>query len=280
MNRYERSADQIEQEIRGTRRDIDRTLGALQYKLSPGQLLDQALGYFKGGPGEFATNLGRSVRDNPLPVTLFGVSLAWLMFAPRGSSHPRGAEASVTPMSEVGPVPDPRADWTEAAETYSVGEQPEGTGGVVGAAGEAMAKAREMGTAARERLDLQRARAGEYAHRTWDQGRHATLAAGRFLEDYPLAVAALGLAVGAAAAACLPRTRREDELLGETSDQLKRAVSETVREAAADETQGSETHPSLRPAADREITGEPESGTSTGGIERSPPLTGPGAPGL
>jgi hypothetical protein len=59
------------------------------------------------------------------------------------------------------------------------------------------------------------------------------------LDDYPFAVAAFGLAIGVVAAACLPRSHREDELLGETSDRLKEAVRDTVNKvttAAEDST--------------------------------------------
>jgi hypothetical protein len=42
----------------------------------------------------------------------------------------------------------------------------------------------------------------------------------------------LPLAIGIAAAACLPRSRREEELLGQTSDRVKQAVRDTASEQA------------------------------------------------
>lgn len=66
-----------------------------------------------------------------------------------------------------------------------------------------------------------------------------------FIEQQPLVAGALALAVGAALAGSLPRTRREDEMFGEKSDQLydeaerifrrERAKVEDVARAAADE---------------------------------------------
>lgn len=66
-----------------------------------------------------------------------------------------------------------------------------------------------------------------------------------FIEKQPLVAGALALAVGAALAGSLPRTRREDEMFGEKSDQLydeaerifrrERAKVEDVARAAADE---------------------------------------------
>ena len=76
-----KSAAEIEREVRNSRADVERTLDQIQERLSPGQLLDQAVGYLRGGGGEFMRNLGDSVRSNPLPVTLVGVGLAWMMLA-------------------------------------------------------------------------------------------------------------------------------------------------------------------------------------------------------
>jgi ElaB/YqjD/DUF883 family membrane-anchored ribosome-binding protein len=75
-----RSPEQIEREINELRAQISDTLDAVQHKLSPGELLDQALGYAKDG-GAVAANIGRGMRDNPIPATLFGISLAWLWYS-------------------------------------------------------------------------------------------------------------------------------------------------------------------------------------------------------
>lgn len=70
----------IERDLEHTRARLDSTLDALQQKLSPGQMVDEAMNWFKDGSGaEFGRNLGRSVRENPIPVALIGVGLGWLM---------------------------------------------------------------------------------------------------------------------------------------------------------------------------------------------------------
>ena len=58
----------LEREIDQTRANMDRTLGALERKFSPGQLLDQAMEFARENGGEFANNLGRSVKENPVPA--------------------------------------------------------------------------------------------------------------------------------------------------------------------------------------------------------------------
>jgi ElaB/YqjD/DUF883 family membrane-anchored ribosome-binding protein len=83
-----RSPEEIEREINELRAQISDTLDAVQRKLSPGQILDQALSYARDG-GEFAARIGRGMRDNPIPASLFGLSLGWLWYA--GSRGDRAA---------------------------------------------------------------------------------------------------------------------------------------------------------------------------------------------
>jgi hypothetical protein len=80
----------IERDLEDTRSRLDATIDALQQKLSPGQMVDQAVTYFKEGGGvEFTHNLGRTVRDNPLPVLLIGAGIAWLAVSGTTSSSRR-----------------------------------------------------------------------------------------------------------------------------------------------------------------------------------------------
>lgn len=103
----------------------------------------------------------------------------------------------------------------------------------------------DMSEDARRRIVAARERAMEARHqmsRQWDSGSRA--AAGMY-DRQPLAAAALAFAAGAALAAALPRTRMEDEYLGEHSDTLlheaerlfeeERAKLGAVVRAAADE---------------------------------------------
>ena len=42
-------------------------------------MIDTALGYAKGGGGEFLHNLSDTVKANPVPTLLTGIGLVWLM---------------------------------------------------------------------------------------------------------------------------------------------------------------------------------------------------------
>ncbi len=85
---YEKSSADIEREIEHDRERIGEKLSAIQEKLTPGQLIDEALGYLKSSGGaEYLGNLGGAVKANPVPLALMGVSLAWLMAGPGKSSE-------------------------------------------------------------------------------------------------------------------------------------------------------------------------------------------------
>lgn len=77
---HDKSAARIEHEIDQDRQRIEEKLNAIQSRLTPGQMIDEALGYMKShGGAEYFANLGRSAKANPIPLALMGVSLAWLM---------------------------------------------------------------------------------------------------------------------------------------------------------------------------------------------------------
>ena len=79
MNEGSTNTGEIERELDQTRSRLDTTMDVLQQKLAPGSMVDQAVEYFSEGDGmELGRNLGRSMRDNPIPIALIGVGLGWL----------------------------------------------------------------------------------------------------------------------------------------------------------------------------------------------------------
>lgn len=105
----DRSPEQIEREIEATRREMSQTIDAIQQRLSPDYLMDQAMGYLRTGPGTFANNIGKAVRDNPIPVALVGIGVAWLAmggtrlpaYLRHNENDERGTPDSQTSMSGV-----------------------------------------------------------------------------------------------------------------------------------------------------------------------------------
>lgn len=73
----------LEREVEAQRSRVEQTINEIQERLTPGQLMDEALRYTKDGGAHLASNLGKAVAENPLPAALLGISLAWLMAGPK-----------------------------------------------------------------------------------------------------------------------------------------------------------------------------------------------------
>jgi hypothetical protein len=249
-----RSAAEIEREVQQSRADIEHTLDAIQERLSPGQLVDQALDYFRGGRGvDFARNLGDSIAQNPIPVTLMGVGLAWMMMSGQRSARDGDRGGSAYWEEDLDPVEEHYAGFAEEDMAY-LGPEADQGGGVsenlkeagrsakdrMGELGEqarhASERAREAGARARERVGRAGSGVAERAHdaraRAGYYGRRARQGMLRSLDEQPLVLGAIGLAIGAALGAALPSTETEDELMGETRDKALRRATKVGREQA------------------------------------------------
>jgi Protein of unknown function (DUF3618) len=76
------SSVQLEREAEQTRSQLAQTLDELRRRITPAQLVDQAVDYAKdSGGGQFVRNLSRQATSNPMPVALIGAGMAWLMLS-------------------------------------------------------------------------------------------------------------------------------------------------------------------------------------------------------
>ncbi|MFD1744591.1 DUF3618 domain-containing protein [Rhizobium helianthi] len=264
--------EEIEREIEKDRERIGAKLDEIQSRMSPGQLIDEALSYAKSsGGGEFLSNFTTSMKTNPIPVALMGVSLAWLMSgqkaAPGADTHETEHPlAPVTgPVRRTGPVQQDGmhryshftdetgsrfkalTDETGRRAGHFTDEAGRSYRGFADKAGRQMHDIRdETGKLFDEASGWIAASWRDLKHSAARAGRHVTEAgrsAGktsmdmgasmrdsahvlnetimRQFRDQPLVGGALAFAVGAAIGAVLPRTDREDEMMGETADQVK-----------------------------------------------------------
>jgi len=79
-----RSPEEIESDIERTRADFSSTIEAIQQKLTPSELKNQAVDYaLSTTPGAVSVGLVNMVRENPIPVAMIGIGFAWLMAASR-----------------------------------------------------------------------------------------------------------------------------------------------------------------------------------------------------
>ena len=209
----QKDPDTLEREIDQQRAEIGNIVHALESKLSPGQMIDTALGYAKGGGGEFLHNLSDTVKANPVPTLLTGIGLAWLM---AGQNRRPDYSASIS----SGP------SMTDKLAAKASGLKQQGSG--------LKDKAAQMSHDASSTLGIARHRVSDSSRHAADSLRHtADRARGGFsqlLREQPMALGAMGIALGALLAAAVPPTRREDELMGQASDELTDKLKQKARE--------------------------------------------------
>jgi ElaB/YqjD/DUF883 family membrane-anchored ribosome-binding protein len=244
----EAEADEIEVtriEIERTRAGMSETVDAIQERLSPENLKEQAKERVKeatvGKAQEAGSGIVDTVKANPLPAALTGIGLGWLFMSARKQSS-----SSRPPYRDV--------VYRDAAyvEGYPAGEyapryEEQGTG--TSSAGQALGNARDkVGETATQAQD----KAGELAGRAQDgasqlstqtrnqasrlgnqaryQAQRASGGFQRMLQENPLAVGTLAVGVGAAIGLAIPETSKEHEVMGEARDNLVDKAQEKVQE--------------------------------------------------
>ncbi len=232
------------------------------------------------------SRMAETVRDNSLPLALMGMGIGWMVVnAMRESGEERGSDYTGSRRG-LG-YGDPRATGYERGAGYGAYDSSDYTGygapgttsgehaeyaGEAGYAERGGGRAREIrdraGTTAREVRDRaaeygdrMRHRAQEFAggarRRISEMGSRARHGAdslahqsARTYEDHPFMMGSVALLIGAALGAALPRTRREDEMMGHQRDEVMhraremgedaveraRHVAERTAEAARDNT--------------------------------------------
>ncbi|HEX4507198.1 MAG TPA: DUF3618 domain-containing protein [Alphaproteobacteria bacterium] len=257
--------DLIERDLAQTRARMDRRLTDLEQRLSPGQVLDDLMTYFRGSEGaEFGRNLMASVQDNPMPAALTGIGLAWLMAS---STHIRSNGAATQPRAAA-EAPRERHEDLElrvlsaGGAIYRLPDESEedhrtriddARGSALGLKRQAEENAESFATrisdaladakqAATETLHDLRDSATETIDRlkestgTAGQGaaaiRHATTGLISTLTGNPVALGAMGLMVGAVLGALVPQSEAEEAALGGIAGQARKAATDLAQQAA------------------------------------------------
>ena len=237
----------LEREIDQTRANMDRTLGALERKFSPGQLLDQAMEFARDNGGEFANNLGRSVKENPVPALLTAVGIAWMVAS---SNRPKPSMADAYDERDT-PTEFNAVDFDDPGYDDDAGDYKEGLtdkaqrlkASAEGTLSEAGQRVKSAAERARQKLAGTKDTVSGGLRRTSSTAQVQTQRVregfNSLLTEQPLLLGALGIAVGAAIGAALPATEQEDRLFGSARD---KALSEVKQ-------RGTETYEQVRDKA-------------------------------
>lgn len=232
-----------EREVQRARADLSDTLDALKEKLSFGELFEEARSRFMTTDGgEFMKNLGRQARENPMPAVLAGASLLWLMFGRRerqptygqrtsyGTTDGSGMRSAMESARETGEGTLERARAAASSAGSAIRSVADTVGDVMSSVGHTVTSAKEAARSAGGTAAGLMHSAKETAQSAAEGAQHmrhrTTRSFSDMVEEQPLVLGAIGLALGALVGAMLPRTRMEDEYMGETRDQLREAISE------------------------------------------------------
>lgn len=262
----EQSRVQIEQ----TRSEMSTTIDAIQEKLSPQNIAQQAKDTVKeatvGKAQEMMSNAGDTASDlvnnagssargfgstligtvkaNPVPAAIAGIGLSWLFMSGRKQSS--GGTDSNSYSNQYGsnlPGYNPGRSgqsgygYERQSDSSPLGSRLGATQDKVGdLAGQAQGKASDVAgqvqdTAGQVAGQVQDT-AGQLADSAQYGAQRAQTAFQQALHSNPLAVGAAAIAVGAAIGLSIPETDKENQLLGETRDDVMQQAQHTVQEKA------------------------------------------------
>lgn len=257
--------DTIERELAETRARLDVGLEELERRLSPGQLVDSGLDYLRYGQGAaFARNLGAEVRDNPLPVAVTGIGLAWLM-AMSALSTKGNAPTPATGAGDLyGDVATRAKRAGESVTRFTNETEEDFQSRIAEARAQILGVQRQVSEtasaftnrvtqafdsaqqSARERLEqVQRTahewgttvfdktrRTGESVNQAAQQGREIAVRAGTAIaetvDQNPLVLGALGLAAGVLLGAIVPASEQEEALVAPVGGAIRQAADEAI----------------------------------------------------
>jgi Protein of unknown function (DUF3618) len=261
------SSREIRDNIRRTRAQMDATVDAIEDKLSPGELIQEAWGLFRGGSSSSVNRVIRIAKQHPMPAAIIGLGLGWMVYESTGGNAFGTRRARYVPYEEEwspeGEVPTAlesarrRAAGTARRASDAAGSAMDKASGLADDAGE---MASDLAGSVRRATETASERAGELTGQAREMagdvagsvrrqaselGRQASELGGQArrgmrearagfwetLEEQPLAVGAATLAAGLLVGLLLPSTEHEDELMGKTRDSLLDEVKGLGEEA-------------------------------------------------
>jgi ElaB/YqjD/DUF883 family membrane-anchored ribosome-binding protein len=255
--------DRIEADLNESRHRLNDTLEQLGSKLSPGQMLDEALGLAQGQAGEFVGKLGRQVKDNPMPTLLIAAGVGMLMLNRGGGQSGIDAEdwrhehkyrsLEEARWSIARKPNESDAEYEERvhdayARTLNMSQRADEAihefkarvthtvDGIKRRAESARSRMSHLLAGAKHGLEDGAAKVGDAAqHQAERVGERASAARHRvedFYDDSPLAAGAIALAVGALIGSATPLSRPEREALSGVADEAVRKGADLAERGA------------------------------------------------
>lgn len=246
-------AVEIRAEIAETRGEISETIEAIEERLSPSHLAQQAKDTVRNAATEkvkqmantagdtmdqlFGNSIMDTVRANPIPAAMIGIGAAWLL-KNRRSGVDRGdgrGYRAIEGGGDYGGAYGRRSSARGyAGSGYAGGDYSYGSeSGAVGTRGTMSSEGSDtIASQAREAIGDLSSRASDAAadvrDAAWRTSRRAQLQVSDVMQNNPLILGAAAVLIGAVVGMSVPGTDTENQLMGEARD----AVVDRAREMA------------------------------------------------
>lgn len=257
-------------EIEQTRAELGDTLDAIKEKLNPQVLMEQAkdtvreatIGRAQDAVGQAVDNVKETVagaadqakaavssageatrgtgtmiietiKENPMPAAITGLGLAWLWMSARqhhaAPSYPRRYTDQYgyteRPTAQLYGQNWDRTGYQERGMYEEPGPIDQAKASASRMAGQVQDQASQIGGQVQDTMS-------DLGSRAQYQARHASDQFGRMLQESPLAVGAIAMALGAGLALAMPMTPQENRLMGDARDQLVDKAQDAVQGVA------------------------------------------------
>ena len=169
---------------------MDRTLDALERKLSPSQLLDRSLDYLRAHSGDVTRAVGETIRRNPIPIALAAAGIGWLI-----TSSLRSRRDFDDTLGDESPYAEPRVGRGRFHDRFAATRE----------------RIRSSRDAAADKL-------AQAADATRAQTRRAQDRVVSVVDEQPILLGSIAMAIGALIGALIPPTEYEDKIVGQVRD--------------------------------------------------------------
>jgi hypothetical protein len=218
-----KSSADVEREVEATRGQIDRTVEALKDKMQPKELFEEATRVMGGASNKVLTTVVEQAKENPIPIALIGVGIAWWALGQRKSSRTFDpyAAANYYDTYEGYDEDDGVGRRLKRKATAAVTTAKFKTSAAVDKAKDGLATAR---TGAADGVETMKGRVagltGAAREKVGAAGQQVQAKYQETLDTEPLILGAIALAVGAAIGASIPASRAENRLIGPHRDRI------------------------------------------------------------
>ncbi|WP_339113859.1 hypothetical protein [Thioclava sp. GXIMD2076] len=240
---------EIESRLNQDKADLAGTLADLTGRVAPGLLADHVSDFIRENATPYAKRAEATIRENPVAFALAGAGLAWFLLGRKNGTEDSKTEEAVQTADAVAEDWSDEIDRLRASATLRLRELEneaaddkqsgrdfvkERAETISKFSGDVRAKLSkdldELSAETRKRVIEARERAYAAKLKAQEYGTRAATETRQFVADHPVVIAVLGLAVGAAVIAALPKDRLRNSAAGPYIDRAKEEALSFYRE--------------------------------------------------